>query len=381
MDDFVEFSELDEALQLHTIEKYSTMLFDFHNPLWYEQLPCYQKVKEFLRFCSMDSLLTLSVEYKEKRNNLGFDYERCKNSKDWTYGKYRMVMKNEPLVEFIPRKKAIFYPSQGILAHIFRDNEYNVHFGIINQSTLMESKWFLVYQKRKEELIEELSSSFLAESMKTYNWNWNWTDKFLLKRQVELENGGMVEVALNAYDGVSYMLDVLRGGDTSFDDFFYYQYPYSISYQEKPHYTGLQEFSMNAKMVNSMFKYHNITPYLKTISEDEVAYYNFYVLNEYGEDRILAKNMKYPHGIIPLTEYIEKYRENDEFFNALGKLESFLVGTVTTMVEMTQDILLKFNKGLMKEIDRRMSIPYFTEWAKEKNLVFNKEHGDMKIKQ
>jgi hypothetical protein len=382
MDDFVEFSELDEPLKLHIIEKYSTMLFDFDNPLWYEQLPCYQRVNDFLRFCSMDSLLTLDVKYKGKEVS-AFDFERVKYSKDWGYMKQRTVMLKEPFVEFIPRKKAIFYPSHGFLAHIFRDNDYNFMFGIINQSKIMETKWFLIYKDNKKKLIEELSSSFLAEGInENHNINWDWKDKFLLKRKVELKNGGFVEVDLDAYDGLTSMMDVLRGDSSTrpFDDYFYYHYPYPISYQERPHYTGLQEFSMSSTMVNNLFTYNDITPYLKAISEDEIAYYIFYVPNGYDEGKILAKNMKYPHGVIPLTQYIEQYREEDDFFNALGKLEGFLLNTISTMVEMTQDILLKFNEGLMKEIERRMSIPYFTRWANEKSLVFNKEHGDMKIK-
>ena len=49
MSDYVKFSELNKPLQMSVIDAYSAMLFDFDNPIWYEQTPAYNLLGGWLR--------------------------------------------------------------------------------------------------------------------------------------------------------------------------------------------------------------------------------------------------------------------------------------------------------------------------------------------
>ena len=66
MSDYVKFSELNKPLQMSVIDAYSAMLFDFDNPIWYEQIPAYDLLGAWLKNYDGPEN-TLKVKYKQDR--------------------------------------------------------------------------------------------------------------------------------------------------------------------------------------------------------------------------------------------------------------------------------------------------------------------------
>lgn len=99
MSDYVKFSELRKPLQMSVIDAYSAMLFDFDNPIWYEQLPAYEgymRLGKWMKWNGGENQI-LKVTYKQDRE---------------THLGTRPIVMRVPEVSFEPNPLAIRYPSQ-----------------------------------------------------------------------------------------------------------------------------------------------------------------------------------------------------------------------------------------------------------------------------
>ncbi len=142
MSDYVKFSELRKPLQMSVIDAYSAMLFDFDNPIWYEQIPSYHLLGEWLRQYG-GAETTFKVKYKQDRE---------------THLGTRPIVMRVPEVSFEPVDKNILYPS-----NIFQTARYGEAFntrplGIINQPTTLFYK-SISETKYKDEL-QKVSMDF-----------------------------------------------------------------------------------------------------------------------------------------------------------------------------------------------------------------------------
>jgi len=384
MSDYIKFSELNLPLQLSVIDAYSAMLFDFDTPIWYEQIPAYQQLDYFC----VQAL-------KEKPSNaLQILY---KTTKQTTLGEKTVILR-VPEVRYIPQVPNVYYPKDGIRAAIMEGDFELPALGILNhtQELFYASNDVDDYSN----LLQEKINNF-KEAFQSYRKDYTSTrSSFSMKKKIPLENGLFPDamVDLDIFTGLGAMEETI---ENPCDDYFYF----GLSDVIHSHTSGeiyMKKFMEHADGINDLFNQDSLAEYLtqrEEYGDDNI--FVFYVLNKGGWDMPLNKDMRHPTSAIPLTPYINRAAETmvkgrkyvggtidvakvwydypeAKVFASLDELQTTLIESIKMLVDTISTVLSLFQDSMRKEISRRMTIGYFSEWADEKGLTFNMISGEMK---
>ena len=371
MSDYVKFSELRKPLQMSVIDAYSAMLFDFDNPIWYEQIPAYNLLGGWLRQYG-GAETTLKVKYKQDRE---------------THLGTRPIVMRVPEVSFEPNRSAIYYPTQ-----IFQTVRYAESFstrplGIINQPNTLFYKP-ISETKYKDEL-QKVSQSFIKhfESLSIPLDS----DNFIMEKQVPINENqygvkGYVNVVLSIVKGLEQLEEDIKFENIMnvYNNFFFFSLKNPIhSWTSGKNY--MREFMEGINTLYQLFDQINISEYLSIEANGTLGNCLFYVLNGGTEDLPYYEKMKHPTSMIPLRPYIvdaeysrQATKEIKEMFESLWNIEETLIEGIELFVDSVSTMLNIYQDELREEISRRLKPSYFSKWANEKGLTFQRVSGEMR---
>lgn len=372
MSDYVKFSELRKPLQMSVIDAYSAMLFDFDNPIWFKEVQFYPQVANFANHCGNVNR-SLKVKYKQER--------------DTTLGKRPVVMR-VPEVSFNPSPSDIFYLRNAIVSTMLANQVGTRPLGIINQkNTLFYAELNTINYINK--LMQSANQFY-----ETYREN--ELPDFLTEMTKELtvkENpyGDTKDtVTLFIEDGLVDMSGILRksqDNDSIISDFGNH---FLFSLAKPIHsYTGgenyMRGFRKGITVLYDLFRNKDITEYLIAQENGTLGRFDFYVINggEY-KDLPLHPNMLFRTSHIPLRPFIDRavnsgVSANDRIiFESLERIEETLFEGIELFVDSVSTMLNIYQDELRQEISRRLKPSYFSKWANEKGLTFQRVSGEMR---
>lgn len=370
MSDYVKFSELRKPLQMSVIDAYSAMLFDFDNPIWYKQHPMYSM---FSRWVSM---------YGGWDNTLKITY---KKEKDTHLGKRPVVMR-VPEVSFEPNRSAIYYPTQ-----IFQTVRYAESFstrplGIINQPNTLFYKP-ISETKYKDEL-QKVSMDFKKhfESLSIPPLS----DNFEMEKQVPIKpflpkTESYAPVVLSIVKGLEQLEEDIKFENIMnvYNNFFFFSLKNPIhSWTSGENY--MRTYRKRTNKVLKLFDQENLRQYLSA-TDTTSGHCLFYVRNGGIEDLPYHDNMLHMTSMIPLRSYIvdaeysrQATKEIKEMFESLWNIEETLIEGIELFVDSVSTMLNIYQDELRQEISRRLKPSYFSKWANEKGLTFQRVSGEMR---
>ena len=379
MSDYVKFSELNKPLQMAVIDAYSAMLFDFDNPIWYEQIPSYELLGAWLRIYG-GAETTLKVKYKQE--------------KDTTLGKRPVVMR-VPEVSYNPSNKKFLYPS-----NIFQTARYEEAFfaqplGVINHATSLFYKTNRNAKENYTAKLEKVSQSFikqfdslLGQGIARDGWIFEMKKEVPLKEEVSGIGltKQIAKVNLSILKGLAQLEQDIKNEKifNVYNNYFLFSLSAPIhSYTNGATY--MRDFMKGIKTLYRLFNQKNISEYLSIEANGTLGNCMFYVANGGIDELPYHENMKHPTMAIPLRPYIEradtdKNMTNDmkEMFESLRNIEETLIDGVELFVNSVSTMLNIYQDALRQEISRRLRPSYFSKWADEKGLTFQKISGEMR---
>jgi len=374
MSDYVKFSELRKPLQMSVIDAYSAMLFDFDNPIWYEQLPAYNLLGKWLHLYG-GAENTLKVTYKKE--------------KDTHLGKRPVVMR-VPELSFEPNRSTILYPQ-----HIFQTARYGESFntrplGIINQPNTLFYK-SISETKYKDEL-QKVSQSFIKHfgSIIAYNSGHYLSDSLEMEKQVPIKDNqygvkAYTDVVLSIIKGLVQLEQDIKNERIMnvYNNFFFFSLKDPIhSYTSGDDY--MRTYRKTTNDVLKLFDKENLREYLAAEENEKSGRCLFYVMNGGIEELPYDENMLYPTSMIPLRPYIVEgeysrhAKEIKEMFESLWNIEATLIEGIELFVDSVSTMLNIYQDELRQEISRRLKPSYFSKWANEKGLTFQRVSGEMR---
>ena len=371
MSDYVKFSELNKPLQMSVIDAYSAMLFDFDNPIWYEQTPAYNLLGGWLRLYRGGENQILKVTYKKEE--------------DTHLGKRPVVMRF-PEVSFEPNRSAIYYPTQ-----IFQTARYAESFstrplGIINQPNTLFYK-SISETKYKDELQKvsmDFKKHFDSLSIPLLS------DYFEMEKQVPINENrygvkGYVNVVLSIVKGLEQLEEDIKFETIMnvYNGFFLFSLKNPIhSWTSGENY--MRTYRKRTNDVLKLFDQENLREYLSA-TDTTSGHCLFYVRNGGTEDLPYHDNMLNMTSMIPLRPYIvdadySPYATTavKEIFESLWNIEETLIEGIELFVDSVSTMLNIYQDELRQEISRRLKPSYFSKWANEKGLTFQRVSGEMR---
>ena len=379
MSDYVKFSELRKPLQMSVIDAYSAMLFDFDNPIWYEQIPSYELLGAWLRIYG-GAETTLKVKYKQE--------------KDTTLGKRPVVMR-VPEVSYNPSNKKFLY-----LSDIFQTARYEEAFfaqplGVINHTTPLFYKTNRNAKENYTAKLEKVSQSFikqfdslLGQGIARDGWIFDMEKEVYLKEEVSGIGLAkqLAKVNLSILKGLAQLEQDIKNERiiNVYNNYFLFSLIDPI-HSHTNGATYMREFMKGINTLYRLFNQKNISEYLSIEENGTLGNCMFYVANGGLDELPYHKNMKHPTMAIPLRPYIvradyDKNMTNDmkEMFESLWSIEETLIEGIELFVDSVSTMLNIYQDALRQEISRRLRPSYFSKWADEKGLTFQKISGEMR---
>ena len=378
MSDYVKFSELNKPLQMSVIDAYSAMLFDFDNPIWYEQIPSYRLLGEWLRQYG-GAERTFKIKYKQDRE---------------THLGTRPIVMRVPEVSFEPVDKNILYPS-----NIFQTARYGEAFntrplGIINQPTTLfykaisETKYIDKLQKVSQSFIKHFDSSLgkgIGRSIMQRSEIFEMEKKVPIKDNSSYSKG-YANVVLSIFKGLVQLEEDIKNNKimSVYGNFFFFSLSKPIhSWTSGENY--MREFMTGINTLYRLFNRKNISEYLSIEENGTLGHCLFYVMNGGIEELPYHEDMRHPTSMIPLRPYIVRElnkkglrNELKEMFESLRNIEETLIDGVELFVDSVSTMLNIYQDELRQEISKRLRPSYFSKWANEKGLTFQRVSGEMR---
>jgi len=370
MSDYVKFSELRKPLQMSVIDAYSAMLFDFDNPIWYKQNPMYSMFSRWV------------VMYGGWENTLKITY---KKEKDTHLGKRPVVMR-VPELSFEPNRSTILYPQQIFQTAQFAESLGTRPLGIINQPNTLfyKAKSETKYKDELKKVSMDFKKHFDSLSISPLS------DNFIMEKQVPLNDNqygvkGYVNVVLSIVKGLEQLEEDITNENIMnvYNNFFFFSLSVPIhSYTSGENY--MRNYRKRTNDVLKLFDQENLRQYLSA-TDTTSGHCLFYVLNGGVEDLAYHDNMLNMTSAIPLRPYIvdadySPYATTavKEMFESLWNIEQTLIEGIELFVDGVSTMLNIYQDELRQEISRRLKPAYFSKWANEKGLTFQRVSGEMR---
>jgi len=376
MSDYVKFSELNKPLQMAVIDAYSAMLFDFDNPPWFKEVQFYSQVANFANHVGNVNR-SLQVKYKQE--------------KDTTLGKRPVVMR-VPEVSFKPSSSDIFYLSNAIVSTRMAQEVSTPPLGIINQRNT------LFYATLDTEIYLNDLREATNQFCETYSKHKLLPQLTEMTKELTVEENPYGDtkdtVTLFIEDGLLDMYALLRENTNKsytndnlvadFGNHFLFSLVKPIhSYTSGATY--MRGFRKSINVLYDKFRKHDITEYLIEEKNGTSGRCLFYVINggEY-KDLPLHPNMLFSTSAIPLRPFINRAVNSDVgadgelIFDSLARIEETLIDGIELFVDSVSTMLNIYQDALRQEINRRLRPSYFSKWADEKGLTFQKISGEMR---
>ncbi len=375
MSDYVKFSELRKPLQMSVIDAYSAMLFDFDNPIWYEQILANNLLRGWL---NLYRETTLKVTYKKEQ--------------DTHLGKRPVVMR-VPEVSFEPNRSAIYYPSHIFQTLRFADSLDTRPLGIINQPNTLFYK-AISKTKYKDEL-QKVSMDFkkhfehevagIGRGIMQSSWI------FEMEKKVPTKDNsygvkGYADVVLSIFKGLEVLEYDIKHEDimTAYNNFFFFSLREPIhSYTSGDDY--MRTYRKRTNTLLKLFDQEDLREYLSAEENASSGHCLFYVMNAGYDELPYHKNMLHTTSMIPLRPYVVRAdydtnmrNELKEMFESLWNIEETLIDGIELFVDTVSTMLNIYQDQLRQEISRRLKPSYFSKWANEKGLTFQRVSGEMR---
>lgn len=355
-----------KPLQMSVIEAYSAMLFDFDNPIWYEQIPAYDLLGAWLKNYG-GSETTLKVKYKQDRE---------------THLGTRPIVMRVPEVSFQPKQSIILYPMQIFQTARYGEAFYTRPLGVINHTKSLFYK--AISETKYKDKLQKVSQSFIKhfDSLSTPLD----PDNFEMEKEVPLNSQNTAKVNLSILKGLRQLeVDIKNQNIMSvYNNYFLFSLAKPIhSYTNGATY--MREFGKGIITLYRLFDEKNISEYLSIQKNGSLGNCLFYVDNGGIDELPYHENMKHTTSMIPLRPYIvradyDRHMRNDtqEMFESLWNIEETLIDGIELFVDSVSTMLNIYQDELRQEINRRLRPSYFSKWADEKGLTFQKISGEMR---
>jgi hypothetical protein len=375
MSDYVKFSELRKPLQMSVIDAYSAMLFDFDNPRWYKQKPMYSMFSRWVvMYGGWEN--TLKVKYKQDRE---------------THLGTRPVVMRVPELSFEPNRSTIFYPQQIFQTARYGESLNTRPLGIINQPNTLFYK-AISETKYKDEL-QKVSTDFKKhfDSIIAYNSGHYHSGSLEMEKQVPIKDNaygvkGYANVVLSILEGLRQLKDEIKNENIMrvYDNFFFFSLKDPIhSYTSGDDY--MRTYRKTTNDVLKLFDKENLREYLAAEENEKSGRCLFYVMNGGIDELPYDDNMLHTTSMIPLRPYIVEgeysphaTKEIKEMFESLWNIEETLIEGIELFVDSVSTMLNIYQDELRQEISRRLKPSYFSKWANEKGLTFQRVSGEMR---
>lgn len=168
-----------------------------------------------------------------------------------------------------------------------------------------------------------------------------------------------------------------------YNNFFFFSLKEPIhSYTSGDDY--MRTYRKRTNTLLKLFDQENLREYL--LKKDNTrGHFLFYVMNGGIEELPYHEKMMHTTSMIPLRPYIvradyDRHMRNDtqEMFESLWNIEETLIDGIELFVDSVSTMLNIYQDELRQEISRRLKPSYFSKWANEKGLTFQKISGEMR---
>jgi len=263
--------------------------------------------------------------------------------------------------------------------------------GIINQPNTLFYK-AISETKYKDEL-QKVSTDFKKhfDSIIAYNSGHYHSGSLEMEKQVPIKENaygvkGYANVVLSILEGLRQLKDEIKNENIMnvYNNFFFFSLKEPIhSYTSGDDY--MRTYRKTTNDVLKLFDKENLREYLAAEENEKSGRCLFYVMNGGIEELPYDDNMLHTTSMIPLRPYIVEgeysphaTKEIKEMFESLWNIEETLIEGIELFVDSVSTMLNIYQDELRQEISRRLKPSYFSKWANEKGLTFQRVSGEMR---